>query len=1360
MKKYFSLHLAFFFIFIICKVHSANNTCNNAINYNANLSSSTQNYQISDSTIWFKFKTDSAAVRISVNINSSASLMPINIHRIALYSGVCDTLNLVNLSNSISTVNHRLNLFQLELDSTLWYYVKITRQYQPFCGSCDTGLVNLNIEMQEYNMKMPLGGWPQPFLDSCTFSQCENLVCNGGFELHDDLTDAVQGATNFSALEDDVFNWNSYNEPDAYMHTPDYYNTNQGIVNFQIPNLPSVGFVNHLPPMTGFVGSYDGFVGFATSNSSGSYPEALHQSLSTLLVPNRSYYCSYWLRMAPGSARICNNPVALYLTQNPSYNTDFQDVYDGNILPILSYTDSAPLNDTVWRQLSTCFKTTNTLRSLYLLSAYKRANPIDTINPSQNPNLLSVGYYLVDNVMVRPLAFAANEDTVQLSNCDTIRLGTCALPKGIDALGNTTDYFTYHWQVIDSLSDLSLGNPYLSDTSLSEISIFVLSNTTLQLTVTHIDTITGHVICTDIDTVTILPDPSCCLLHAQQQYLDSATWAYQATGNNPNFTNTTVSINGDFYLNYLMNTTVNIVNCEFIFGPKGRIIVDPSITLNIDSSYFHGCSQMWNGILVLGNFFNTNLNITNSVFEDADTAIHFMTQATGLHLVGNTFNKNYVDVYTTGIYTFPQTQEISSNIFNCESAVAPATYTPYGLRIPRNGQRSAIGVRALDSFVPTPPTSITLTVGSSASTGNSFMNHDYGILTTNLNLNANYNSFKNVNDNSINAYTFATPKGINIQCENTNGSNISGIIEYNDFTNGVTSIDFRGGVNGRFTRNIIKEMKNFGIVFLDNKYKSFRISANEIDNVGWIGIYGLNNPISSIVINQNIINNSNNSLFRTGIALDELTAPTAFGYNSLISYNTISNLQYGITETSVLEPRIYSNEISIQQTPWAIYAHGIRMFNCNKSHVMGNYIFGNNRDEWFVDGIRTDNGISGGEIRCNYTVKTGSGVFFAGASIVDAHVSSNVFVKNFWGVVLANNASIGTQGIPSSNLSNANQWTGSMANPDYAHTLAYSADGSLSPFYTLTGYPWQPIVNDVGGTNFNPIPWLQVTNNQNDNCILYRPDLDTSLYLIAPIGGGIDETELMMQINNSNFNQNEASSLWWSKASAYTQLKANDSIVPLNYDLVLFKDSVDLASLGKFTQIDKSLSDTLGTNIDSLKSVNISISSNNVIEDLMKELNSIKMDYVKYKALTALQINQLRIIAALCPHVDGPAVYTARALLRGTDIYRQEYMNNCEKVYPTSNSNRESQKPIEVYNNSDEFNIFPNPTSESVVINHYGGFNEITIEETSGKIVFKANLNIVLNSEVFDVSNLANGIYLLKLQGDSLTKQLKFVINK
>ena len=56
-------------------------------------------------------------------------------------------------------------------------------------------------------------------------------------------------------------------------------------------------------------------------------------------------------------------------------------------------------------------------------------------------------------------------------------------------------------------------------------------------------------ICTDRDTVTVLPDPECCLFVAQEQYLDSVTWAYQATNNNTNFSGTTVSINGDFYLN-------------------------------------------------------------------------------------------------------------------------------------------------------------------------------------------------------------------------------------------------------------------------------------------------------------------------------------------------------------------------------------------------------------------------------------------------------------------------------------------------------------------------------------------------------------------------------------------------------------------------------------------------------------------------------------------------------------------------------------------------------------------------------------------------------------------------------------------
>jgi hypothetical protein len=269
------------------------------------------------------------------------------------------------------------------------------------------------------------------------------------------------------------------------------------------------------------------------------------------------------------------------------------------------------------------------------------------------------------------------------------------------------------------------------------------------------------------------------------------------------------------------------------------------------------------------------------------------------------------------------------------------------------------------------------------------------------------------------------------------------------------------------------------------------------------------------------------------------------------------------------------------------------------------------------------------------------------------------------------------------------------------------------------------------------------------------------VYIIAPGGGGIDETELLMQINNTSFDSNITESSWWAKSSAYSVLKLQDTIIIQNSELITFKDSVDLAVLGKFTEIDKSIIDTLGANIDSLKSVNSAISTNNAIEELIKAINAIKFDFEKYHSLSDAQLNSLKIIAAMCPHTEGPAVYTGRALLRGLDKNRGEYMNECEKVYPSSSANRQSQNSsIETNIYQSNFSVFPNPASTSIVLNHNGSFTKISIEEISGKIVFAANLKTDLSSEIFDVSNLANGIYLIKMQGDSKSKQLKLVINK
>jgi len=74
--------------------------------------------------------------------------------------------------------------------------------------------------------------------------------------------------------------------------------------------------------------------------------------------------------------------------------------------------------------------------------------------------------------------------------------------------------------------------------------------------------------------------------------------------------------------------------------------------------------------------------------------------------------------------------------------------------------------------------------------------------------------------------------------------------------------------------------------------------------------------------------------------------------------------------------------------------------------------------------------------------------------------------------------------------------------------------------------------------------------------------------------------------------------------------------------------------------------------------------------------------------------------------------------------------------------------------------VFPNPAKELIVINHYGIYNALTIQEVNGKVVFQAVVSKNLSSETFDVSFLANGIYILNMLNASSSKRVKLIINK
>jgi hypothetical protein len=186
------------------------------------------------------------------------------------------------------------------------------------------------------------------------------------------------------------------------------------------------------------------------------------------------------------------------------------------------------------------------------------------------------------------------------------------------------------------------------------------------------------------------------------------------------------------------------------------------------------------------------------------------------------------------------------------------------------------------------------------------------------------------------------------------------------------------------------------------------------------------------------------------------------------------------------------------------------------------------------------------------------------------------------------------------------------------------------------------------------------------------------------------------------------------------------------------------------------LSDSFIEDVESLRAANSAVATNTNV------VNELTMFRAKYGLLENVKMQQLRNIAALCPFEEGPAVYSARALLRGIDSLRQEYMHECEKVYPTSSSNRESESQVlnNIANDKIDFSINPNPAKSVITLTQKGDFKLIQISEMSGKIVFESVLNTNENAQTFDLSILSNGIYMINLISDFKTVRTKLIINK
>ncbi len=124
-----------------------------------------------------------------------------------------------------------------------------------------------------------------------------------------------------------------------------------------------------------------------------------------------------------------------------------------------------------------------------------------------------------------------------------------------------------------------------------------------------------------------------------------------------------------------INTPVTFSVTEIAFG--ATVVTNQNATTNIDKSYWHGCSKMWQGIVSA-----KLLNVTNTVIEDAAYAIQVSAGGRvaypGLNIDNTFFNKNFVGVLLNSntITNF----KITGTIFTSRD-INPSVY-PYssGLR--------------------------------------------------------------------------------------------------------------------------------------------------------------------------------------------------------------------------------------------------------------------------------------------------------------------------------------------------------------------------------------------------------------------------------------------------------------------------------------------------------------------------------------------------------------------------------------------------------------------------------------------------------------------------------------------------------
>ena len=854
-----------------------------------------------------------------------------------------------------------------------------------------------------------------------------------------------------------------------------------------------------------------------------------------------------------------------------------------------------------------------------------------------------------------------------------------------------------------------------------------------------------------------------------------------------------------------INNNFQFSNCHIMMGSGSEIAVLSSNKLSIDKTTIKSCPFMWRGITL-----NTQAELYTyeSTIEDAERGVlayqgsvqsiiktNFYNCVTGITSIPNYSNPGVM---------YPIGFEVYGSKFGKTGLILKKEYTG---QILNHGKIGFAGIHFIDVE--------DITIGNEVMLANEFFNINYGIKLVNTNTTITNNHFLNIRSDNFYKLLPDDQLGAAIHADNIDYLQPAASLAVSPLASGTATIEksdiglFNKRYNIRIDQVIMDEVE-VGVRATRNELCTNSITNCEIHSNRTGVLWYDNNLAYDMVITESRIYNE--GLFGC-IELHELVN------NNQANYRVLNNPHIealhsgrGILSNGVSNAQIGYNNIFIKDAhPNASSPLGIGI-NINDGRT--NSVFCNTTGT----DIRHSNFGSIGllvslsdfnTISCNHLNSATIGARFGGLCN-STRYRGNAMQNNGEGLHLDNSAIIGDQ------IHHGNLWVNyslqeGAVNDNFGNEI-------FSEFIIHTpSLPYFPITNPSTGWFVyrpNVLPFSCLTSQ---SCLTAEPDPDpdpierTSLdSLIAtdslqfPIYN--DETRSMArerlleriqrdtsqyltdaifsdfytevlnsptgEINNIGLQLAQALEI---NPVSYSTLLLTDSLIQQTLDSMYVLDSISrlqpdpnndiirvqlshqLNNLRSATSILTARATNLGLIRDSLLLLNAAIQPTELPDINRHTVFEIVIRYHEEGSnVLVAEYNTLFSIAQQCPYEGGTAVYTARSLLRIIND-SIEYFDDI--VCLQAGYYRQMDNRVD---NKQRIKIVPNPANGSIDVfairTHEGG-GEIQIYNSIGECVYLASAEIGTKLKRLDTSNLAPGIYNIKvkLNNSSFTEKLVII---